>query len=183
MTKMLGRDELLSALVAMDDELGRRRIKAELFIVGGAAMALAYDSRRSTADMDAVFAPSDVVREVAELVARELDLEPNWLNDGAKAYIPGEDPDRIGVFEGSFLSVAAASPRFLLAMKLLASRAQRDKDDIVHLYELCGFTTVNEGLDLLEQYYPQRLILPRVQLLLQELLQDRGIDGGRGHTL
>jgi hypothetical protein len=83
--------------------------------------------------------------------------------------MPGEDPERIGVYEGSFLSVAAASPRFLLAMKLMASRVERDQDDIRTLYEFCGFSTAQEGLDLLIGFYPERLILPRVQFLLQEM--------------
>jgi hypothetical protein len=135
-----------------------------------------YDARRSTTDVDAVFAPSGVVREVAKNVGDELGFEPDWLNDGVKAFLPGEDPDRIGVFEGKSLSVAAASPQFLLAMKLLASRVERDLDDIKFLYNLCGFTTVVEGLDLLEQYYPQRLILPRVEFLLRELLESRGVN-------
>ncbi len=179
MKRSLGREELLEALQAMDDELERRGVRAELFVVGGAAMAIAYDARRSTTDVDAVFAPSDVVREVARKVGGDLGFQLDWLNDGVKAFIPGEDADRIGVFEGTFLSVAAASPRFLLAMKLLASRTERDQDDIRFLYDLCGFTTVDEGLELLEQYYPQRLILPRVQYLLQEMLQERSRDDAR----
>jgi hypothetical protein len=180
MSSLLGRAELLAALQAMDDQLSLRGVRAELFVVGGAAMAIAYDARRSTADVDAVFAPTDVVREVAKKVGADLGLEPDWLNDGVKAFIPSEDPDRISVFEGSALSVAAASPHFLLAMKLLASRIGRDQDDIRFLYELCGFSTLQEGLDLLERCYPQHLILPRVQFLLQEMLEGDQRDDHRG---
>jgi hypothetical protein len=166
---MLNREALLDALDRLDRELESLGVRAEIFIVGGAAMAIAYDARRSTTDVDAVFAPTAEVRLAASRVAEDLGLEPDWLNDGAKAFLPGEDPERIGVYEGKHLSVAAASPRFLLAMKLMASRVERDHDDIRVLYELCGFSTSEEGLTLLEQFYPERLILPRVQYLLQEM--------------
>ena len=36
-----------------------------MFIVGGAAMAIAYDTRRATADVDAVFVPSSEVLTAA----------------------------------------------------------------------------------------------------------------------
>lgn len=162
----------------MDEELKSRGAKAELFVVVGALMAIAYDARRSTTDVDAVFAPSSLVRKVADVVGERLNLEPNWLNDGVRAFVPGPDPDQIHVYEGSNLSVAAASPKFLLAMKLLASRPGRDLDDIRLLYDLCGFTTADEGLALVEQYYPRELILPRVHLFLQEMLQERGRSRG-----
>jgi len=101
-----------------------------------------------------------------------LNLEPDWLNDGAKAFLPGEDKDRIGVYEGQNLSVAAASPQYLLAMKLMAARVERDQDDIRELYKLCGLTTAEQGLDLLVSYYPEQLILPRVQFLLQDMFPE-----------
>lgn len=167
--QLLGKAELLAALHALDEELERANVRAEIFIVDGAAMAIACDARRSTSDVDAVFAPSQEVRKAALRVAERMNLDSDWLNDGAKAFMPGEDPERVGVYEGSFLSVAAASPRFLLAMKLMASRVERDQDDIRTLYELCGFSTAQEGLDLLIGFYPERLILPRVQFLLQEM--------------
>ncbi len=169
---LLGRDELLRALGELDRELGVLNVRAEVFIVDGAAMAIAYDIRRSTADVDAVFVPSAEVRVAASRVAERLNLEPDWLNDGAKAFMPGEDENRIGVYEGQHLSVAAASPEFLLAMKLMASRVERDQDDIRALYKLCEFTTAEQGLNLLASYYPERLILPRVQFLLQEMFPD-----------
>jgi hypothetical protein len=128
MRELLERQELMNALDALDSDLAHRGIKAKIFIVGGAAMSIAYDARRSTSDVDAVFVPVDEVRAAAARVAEQLGLEPEWLNEGVKGFLPGEDPDRIGVFEGTSVSVTAASPRFLLAMKLLASRVERDQD-------------------------------------------------------
>jgi hypothetical protein len=174
---LLDRDGIELALRALDEELGHQAVQAELFVVGGAAMALAYDARRATVDVDAVFVPAAEVRLAAARVAERLDLEPDWLNDGAKAFMPGTDVDQIGVFEGTNLSVAVASPRYLLAMKLLASRIDRDQGDIRVLFDLCGFTTAEEGLQLLEATYPSHVILPRVQFFLQEMYPDRGREG------
>jgi hypothetical protein len=166
---LLDREALIGAFRALNEELARSDVRAEVFVVGGAAMALAYDARRATVDVDAVFVPAAEVRTAAQRVAEQLGLESDWLNDGAKAFMPGPDSDRIGVFEGTNLSVAAASPRYLLAMKLLAARLDRDQDDIRLLYELCGFTTPEEGLNLLESTYPNRIMAPRVQFLLEEM--------------
>ena len=169
MMTFLGRSELLNAFELLDDELGKMGVDADLFVVGGAAMAVAYDARRATTDVDAIFVPSKDVRTAALRVAEELGLEEDWLNDGVKGFLPGEDVEQIGVYEGRNLHVAAASPKFLLAMKLMASRTERDIDDIKTLYEICGLTTAEEGLAVLESFYPQDLILPRVQFLLQEM--------------
>ncbi|MGC2174978.1 MAG: DUF6036 family nucleotidyltransferase [Acidimicrobiales bacterium] len=169
---LLGRRELLEALGELDEELKILNVRGEVFIVGGAAMAIAYDTRRSTADVDAVFVPSSEVRTAASRVAERMNLEPDWLNDGAKSFLPGEDENQIGVYEGQHLSVAAASPQYLLAMKLMASRVERDQDDIRELYKLCGLTTAEQGLDLLVSYYPSHRILPRVQFLLQEMFPE-----------
>jgi hypothetical protein len=49
----------------------------------------------------------------------------------------------------------------------------RDQDDIRTLYGLCGFTTAEEGLRLLERTYPSHLIAPRAQFLLQEMFPAR----------
>lgn len=170
---LLDRERILVALGALDNELGRVGVRGEVFVVGGAAMALAYDARRSTVDIDAIFAPPTEVRSAAGNVAEQLGLKPDWLNDAVKAFVPGEDPERIGVYEGRNLSVAAASPRFLLSMKLLASRVERDTEDIKALYEMCGFSTPEEGMDLVARTYPEAVIPPRTQFLLQELFPAR----------
>jgi hypothetical protein len=56
-----GRAEINRLLAELDAELVKRGARADLFLVGGAALALAYDARRTTRDLDAAFYPTDVV--------------------------------------------------------------------------------------------------------------------------
>ena len=54
---LLGRAELERAFTALGERLARRGVVADVFVVGGAAMALAYDAARVTRDVDARFVP------------------------------------------------------------------------------------------------------------------------------
>ena len=76
-----------SAPSALGDRLARRGLVANLFIVGGAAMALTYDAKRVTRDVDATFIPHGVVMEEARNVADSMGLPPWWLNEQASAYV------------------------------------------------------------------------------------------------
>ena len=66
-------------------------VAADVFVVGGAAMALAYDATRVTRDVDAVFKPHGIVLEEARKVADDLGLPYWWLNDQASVYISGKE--------------------------------------------------------------------------------------------
>jgi hypothetical protein len=76
---------------ALGERLARRGIVADVFIVGGAAMALAYDANRVTRDVDARFMPHGIVHGEAMRVAEELGLPRWWLNEQASVYISGKD--------------------------------------------------------------------------------------------
>ena len=165
----LHRRTILRALERLSEELERRSIGAELFVVGGGAMALAYTRRRTTRDLVAIFEPKSAVYDAVRTVAQDLSLPEVWLNDAVKAFLPGDDPERKVAFRTPWLTVSVASPRYLLAMKLLAARVDQDADDIVDLYRLCGFTTADEGMDLVAAFYPDRPIEPRTRFLLEEL--------------
>lgn len=166
---LLGREEILAVLHDLAEELDRKGVRAEVFLVGGAAMTLAYDTRRATRDVDAIFEPKQTVYEAARRVADNHGLPDDWLNDAVKGFLHGSDPDAVPVLDIPGLRVDVASPRYLLAMKLLAARDE-DVDDILFLYRLCGFRTVEEGLDLVEAAYPGMKIPVRVQYLLEEHL-------------
>lgn len=55
------REEIVTALTALGARLDERGIEGELYIVGGAAIAIAFDARRATRDVDAVFEPKQEV--------------------------------------------------------------------------------------------------------------------------
>ena len=60
MSPGLDRDAIRGLLDELSDELAARGAHADLFLVGGAAIAVAYDDARSTRDLDAVFLSTDV---------------------------------------------------------------------------------------------------------------------------
>jgi hypothetical protein len=88
---LLGRAELERAFALLGERLARRGVVADVFVVGGAAMALAYDAARVTRDVDARFVPHGIVVDEARQVAKDLGLPPWWLNEQATAYISGKD--------------------------------------------------------------------------------------------
>jgi hypothetical protein len=83
---LLDRRAIENAFRRLGDRLARRGVVADLYVFGGAAMALAYDARRATRDIDAVFQPHGVVLEEAHAVAVDLGLPKWWLNEQASAY-------------------------------------------------------------------------------------------------
>lgn len=172
---MLTRERILELFGELDAELCESGTRGDVFLVGGAAMTVAYDARPATRDIDAIWHPSTEVRAAAARVAaRHDDLEPDWLNDGVKGFLPGNDAGQGKVvYDGKCLTVSAASPEYLLATKLMASRVSRDEDDILTLYDLCGLTTVGQGLEVVERYYGTRPIEAKVRFFLEELLAPR----------
>jgi Nucleotidyltransferase of unknown function (DUF6036) len=134
----LGREEIRALLDDLSAELAARGAKAELFLVGGAALAVAYDATRATRDLDAVFVPTGIVRQAATAVAEHRGLAEDWLNDAVKEFLPGPDPDAQRFYTSDSLSVDVASPRYMLAMKLFAAHAEIDADDIILLYRHHG---------------------------------------------
>jgi hypothetical protein len=168
----LSADDIRRLFGELASELDAAGQRAEIFLVGGAAIALCFDARRATRDLDAVFAPTDSVRRAAASVAEREGLDPDWLNDAVKGFLPGPDPNAVRYFEAPGLLVDVASAEYLLAaMKLFSSRAETDADDIALLYREVGYHTVEEGVALVERSYPGRPIAAKVQFLLEEILQ------------
>jgi hypothetical protein len=168
---MLDRDSIARFLTELAAELDAHGVRGEMFIVGGAAMALAYNTRRATSDIGAVFEPKMVVYEAAARVARSHpdELDEDWLNDAVKGLLPGSDANATVVFDHPGLVVRVASPGYLFAMKVAASRVERDVDDIVALFQMCGFNSVDEALDHVTTIYPALTLEPRAQFLLEEI--------------
>ncbi len=173
MSALFSSNRIREALVELGNRLDSQGHRADLYVVGGAAMALAFDRTRVTRDIDAVFAPKTVVYDVAQAMAEESeDLDPNWLNDAVKGFLAKTEDDDATVFlEEKGIRVLVASPKRLLAMKVFAARADRDRDDIVSLCSHIGITSIQEVLDLTAGLYGD-LLTPKSKFIVIELLQD-----------
>lgn len=176
---MLDRERILALFEELNDELCTAGVRGDVFVVGGAAMAVAYDARPATRDVDAIWQPATDVRAAAQrIAARHDDLPTDWLNDGVKGFLPGADRGIPKViYDNECLTVSVASPEYLLATKLMASRAGRDEDDVLLLFDLCGFRTVDQAFHLVEAYYGARPIEAKVRYFLEELLDRRSLPG------
>jgi hypothetical protein len=166
---LFGRAEMERAFTALGERLARRGVVADVFVVGGAAMALAYDATRVTRDIDATFVPHGVVIEEARHVADDLGLPYWWLNEQASIYISGkDDPGRRRVFDHPGLRVSAASPAHVFAMKALAART-RDIDDLRVLAGILGVESAHEALQICAEFYPDEPVPERSAAALREL--------------
>jgi len=165
---LLDRALLEQAFRMLGDRLARLGLVADIYVFGGAAMALAYDARRATRDVDAVFRPHGPVLAEARAVAGELGLPAWWLNEQASAYVaPGGDPAGPRVFDHPALRVSAASPEHLLAMKVMAAR-RRDVGDIQLLLAHLSLQSPDEAWALCREVFPDEEPPPRARLLLED---------------
>jgi predicted nucleotidyltransferase len=173
MTRELDRDAILDLLTELGTRLEDVGIQARFYIVGGAAMLLAYGRDQMTRDIDAVFEPKKAVYDVARKMADEKPwLGEDWLNDGVKGFIRGPDPGIPQVIHSSTgVSIQVASPQRLLAMKVAAARIERDADDIVTLARLVGAQSIQDVFDIADQEYGE-LLHPRCRFLVEEILSD-----------
>ncbi len=166
---LLGRADLERAFTRLGERLARRGIVADVFVVGGAAIALAYDAKRVTKDVDALYVPHGIVHEEALGVARELGLPRWWLNEQASVYISAtEDADKRRVFDHPGLRVVAASPRHIFAMKALAAR-ERDLPDLRLLADIAGIHSVDVAVSCATEFFPDEVMSERAKRVLAEL--------------
>ena len=156
----------------LNEELSRKGITGEVYLVGGAVMCLVFDARRSTKDIDAFFRPAREVRDVARRIATASALPPDWLNDAVKGYL-SDKGDFHPYLESSHLRVLTAAPEYLLAMKCLAMRLGEefhDEDDVRFLLRYLNLTDYQAALDIVTRYYPREQIPQKTLYALEELL-------------
>jgi hypothetical protein len=156
----------------LDAELGTDGIDGEIYLVGGAVMCLAYDARPSTRDVDALFRPAPEIRRAAARVAARAGIRDDWLNDAVKGYLsPRGDFD--SYLELPHLRVFVARPEYLLAMKCASMRLGEefhDIDDVRYLLRYLNIAAVEDALEIVTRYIPERQLPPKSRLALEELL-------------
>jgi hypothetical protein len=173
---LLDRDAVLELLRQLGERLDARGIQAEVYVVGGTAMVLAYDRARLTRDVDAVTEQQDEVEAVArEMAAGRRDLAPDWFNGRVRAMLPLVlDAERAEAFAAPGISVSIASPRHMLAMKVRAARGERDLHDIAILCERLGLTSIAAVLAVADDVWGPGMLRAESVFVVTESLRDRG---------
>ncbi len=170
---VFNRTELQRAFTALAAKLERRCVVGHVHVVGGAAMLLAYDSRVTTRDIDALYSPDKPMLDAIREVADEMGWPRNWLNNQASSYISRTPGEGGLVFDHPFLHVVATPAEHLLAMKVLAARGVRDRNDIALLLERLHVRTAAGVWEIVARYFPTETIADRSRLLVEDLIAER----------
>jgi len=175
----LTRGQIHAALEALNRALAEREVIGEICLFGGAVMVLAFNARLATKDVDAIFQPADVVRELALQIGKSVGLAENWLNDGVKGYLSARhETTRGSLPQFDHLRLTMPTPEYLLAMKCLASRIGAgageadDTADIAFLIRHLGLKTPEGVMDVVAAYYPPHRIPVKAQFLVETLFEE-----------
>ena len=176
---LLNKSDILKGLELLDAKARDAHITVDLAIYGGAALALAFDMRTATRDVDAVIqSHHSFVRNAVREIAAEYDWPENWFNDGVKGFISTSEQLRLMQdFQGSQhggLRVHVPTPEYLLAMKCMAMRiddpdASHDVADIKNLARLLHIETPEAFFDIIAQFYPSAKITPKTAFGVEEI--------------
>lgn len=178
----LTRETILRALQTLSEELGKQEITGEICLFGGTVMVLAFNVRLTTKDVDALFQPTNTIRELALNIAAEQHLSADWLNDGVKGFVSARhETTTENLPQFSHLRLTLPVPEYLLAMKCMAERIggttnePSDVADIIFLARHLKLKSAKEVLDLVAQYYPANRISVKTQYLVEGLFEESKI--------
>jgi hypothetical protein len=178
----LTREQILAAMAALSEQLGKEGTKGEVCLFGGTVMVLAFTARLSTKDVDALFQPPQKIRELAARIAENQGLHKDWLNDAVKGFISvrHETTDH-GLPQFDHLHLTMPVPEYLLAMKCMAARLggttgdSSDVADIRFLINRLNLQTSAEVLDIVACYYPSSQIPVKTQYLIEGLFEEEAL--------
>lgn len=175
----LTREAILRALGSLSDELGRQNVTGEVCLFGGTVMVLAFTARLATKDVDALFQPTPLIRDIAKRIGEEQSLPTDWLNDGVKGFVSARHETTAGNLpQFPHLRLTMPVPEYLLAMKCMAARLggttgeASDVPDIVFLIRHLRLQSASAVLDIVGQYYPANRIPVKTQYLVEGLFEE-----------
>ena len=142
-------------------------------------MVLAFAARATTKDVDAIFRPTQTVRDLASRVAVELQLPKDWLNDAVKGFVSARHETTAGNLpQFPHLRLTMPVPQYLLAMKCMAARLggtgdePSDVADIVFLARHLKLARAQDVLDLVAHYYPVGTVPVKTRYLVEGLYDE-----------
>lgn len=178
---LLTKEDILRGIRKIDVRAREAGLVIDLSIYGDAAMALAFDARRATRDVDAVVhsAPT-FLRTVAESIADEEGWPLDWLIDGVKGFTSANEKmllmTSFTASPAGGLRIHTPAPEYLFAMKCMAMRpdgidGSHDISDIELLAGAANIQSAAQALALVESFYPASRIPPKVRFGVEEIME------------
>lgn len=144
-------DKYLSELAKEIKRQFGSRANMELAIVGGASIIINYDFRKSTMDIDAVNSNISSINSCIRAVADNNGLPYTWLNSDFKttnSYSPNLiECSKLYKKYGNILNVYSVRDEYLLCMKLMSFRPDKDIEDIEGIINSMGTDITGEKVD------------------------------------
>lgn len=176
--RRLRRSEIVRALTRLGELCADSESKVELAIYGGTVMMFAFDFRRATKDVDAIFRPVEVVEPLIAQVAKEMALPSDWMNSAVKDFVGKREaltPFPELAVPG--IMVTRPSAEYLLAMKCMAARLPTpfragDIDDLKFLLRKLAVTTIGRVEQIVAEYYGGRPLEESKRWLLEKLIEE-----------
>lgn len=172
--------KIIHLMKLLSQELEKRELKGEILIVGGSAMVIAFKARISTKDIDAIFEPKSKIYEISKEIAKNQDLSEDWLNDAVKGFM-SEKAEYNNFLDFPALKVYIPVPGYIFAMKAISMRIMPESSDIEDLkllIKILKIKTVEEGVNIIKKYYPEKLIPQRTYYALDELINTALVANG-----
>jgi hypothetical protein len=123
----------------------------ELIVVGGASVVINYGFRESTLDIDALNSNISSINGCIRAVADNNGLPYTWLNSDFKttnSYSPRLiECSRPYKKFGNVLSVYSVKDEYLLCMKLMSFRLDKDVEDIEGIVQSMGANLSGDKID------------------------------------
>lgn len=125
--------ETKKAIQELDKVLSKKKFKYVLYICGGAQLIFLGYTTRKTQDVDLILDEiDDNLKQAAQIVAKKLDLEEDWLNNKvfplAKRLGRGWKNKTIPLFNGKALTLMGLNRQDLINSKLHAVIDRRGED-------------------------------------------------------
>ncbi len=139
--RQLSAGEIRELLGELLDRAAADGIEVDIYLIGGAAMAIHLGRDQLTPDVDGLFSPFEEVKRIGQQLAAEHGLDPDWVNGNARPFITFDPTDQRFFDEVQIRGhkLRLASKPALLAMKM-ARYARKDYADITALIRALGLT-------------------------------------------
>ncbi|MGE0047729.1 MAG: DUF6036 family nucleotidyltransferase [Acidithiobacillus sp.] len=182
------REDIEKSFSRIGELADRQGIIVDLAVYGGSAMALRWEFRRSTRDVDVIISgDKSFMRKAVSMVGEEMGLPDNWMNDAVKGFSSSNaDHEFYKEYLGESGGIRVFVPKaeYLLAMKCMAMRldspdGHNDADDIKSLVAVVGVKSKKDLCDTVERYYPRDKIPSKVYFGIEQIMIEVNLENRR----